>query len=90
MAIAAATRIHPDLRLGVSTRGTLTMLRVARAYAATADRDYVTPYDVKAISNPVFTHRMALTAEADLRGTRADLVLADIIDSIPVPRTREG
>jgi MoxR-like ATPase len=90
VAIAAATRTHPDLRLGVSTRGTLTMLRVARAYAASADRDYVTPDDVKAISNPVFTHRMALTAEADLRGTRADLVLADIIDAIPVPRTREG
>ena len=90
VAIAAATRTHPDLRLGISTRGTLTMLRVARAYAATADRDYVTPDDVKTISNQVFTHRMALTPEAELRGARADLVLADIIDDIPVPRTREG
>jgi len=90
VAIAAATRTHPDLRLGISTRGTLTMLRVARAYAATGDRDYVTPDDVKTISNAVFTHRMALTPEAELRGARADLVLADIIDDIPVPRTREG
>ena len=90
VSIAAATRVHPDLRLGVSTRGTLTMLRVARAYAATADRDYVTPEDVQAIANPVFTHRMALTAEAELRGVRAETILADIIDEIPVPRTREG
>jgi MoxR-like ATPase len=90
VSIAAATRAHPDLRLGVSTRGTLTMLRVARAYAATADRDYVTPDDVQAIANPVFTHRMALTAEAELRGVRAETVLADIIDEIPVPRTREA
>jgi len=86
--IANATRSHPDLRLGVSTRGTLTMLRVARAFAATDDRDYVTPDDVKAVAAPVFAHRMALTAEAELRGARLENVLADIIDEIPVPRTR--
>ncbi len=90
ISIASATRVHPDLRLGVSTRGTLTMLRVARAYAATADRDYVTPDDIKAVAAPVFTHRMALTAEAELRGGRTETVLADIIDEIPVPRTREN
>jgi MoxR-like ATPase len=90
VAIASATRVHPDLRLGVSTRGTLTMLRVARAYAATADRAYVTPDDIKAVAGPVFTHRMALTAEAELRGSRLEGVLADIIDDIGVPRTREG
>ncbi len=88
--IANATRTHPDLRLGVSTRGTLTMLRVARAFAATDDRDYVTPDDVKAIAAPVATHRMALTAEAELRGARVENVLADIIDDIPVPRSRES
>jgi MoxR-like ATPase len=87
--IANATRTHPDLRLGVSTRGTLTMLRVARAYAATDERDYVTPDDVKAVAAAVFTHRMALTPEAELRGVRIETVLADAIDEIPVPRTRE-
>ncbi len=88
--IANATRIHPDLRLGVSTRGTLTMLRVARAFAATDGRDHVTPDDVKSVAAPVFAHRMALTAEAELRGARLETVLADIIDDVPVPRTREG
>jgi MoxR-like ATPase len=87
--IANASRSHPDLRLGVSTRGTLTMMRVARAYAATDERDYVTPDDVKAVAAPVFTHRMALTAEAELRGARVENVLADIVDEVPVPRTRE-
>lgn len=90
VAIAGATRIHPDLRLGVSTRGTLTMLRVARAYAATEDRDFVTPDDIKTVAAPVFTHRMAVTAEAELRGVRPESVLADIVDEIPVPRTRGG
>ena len=88
--IANVTRTHPDLRLGVSTRGTLTMLRVARAFAATDERDYVTPDDVKAVAAPVFTHRMALTAEAELRGVRIENALADIIDEVPVPRSREG
>ena len=90
VAIANRTRSHPDLRLGVSTRGTLTVLRVARAFAATDDRNYVTPDDIKAVAAPVFTHRMALTAEAELRGVRVAGVLADIIDDVPVPRTREG
>ena len=88
--IAGATRIHPDLRLGVSTRGTLTVLRVARAYAATDERDYVTPDDVKAVVGPVCSHRMALTPEAELRGVHIESVLADLVDEIPVPRTREG
>ncbi len=88
--IANATRTHPDLRLGVSTRGTLTLLRVARAYAATDERDHVSPDDIKAVAAPVLLHRMALTAEAELRGVRVANVLADILDEVPVPRTREG
>ncbi len=66
------------------------MLRVARAFAATDERDYVTPDDVKAVAAPVFAHRMALTAEAELRGVRIENALADIIDEVPVPRSREG
>ena len=86
VAIANATRQHPDLRLGVSTRGTLTLLRVARAFAATDERDFVTPDDVKMLIEPVFGHRVALSAEAELRGTRTASLLADIVDSVPGPR----
>jgi MoxR-like ATPase len=87
--LANATRTHPDLRLGVSTRGTIALMRVARAHAATDERSYVTPDDVKAVVGPVFAHRMALTPEAELRGLRLETVLADIVDDVPVPRTRE-
>ena len=90
VSIANATRQHPDLRLGVSTRGTITLLRVARAYAATEQRDYVTPDDVKNVASSVLSHRLALSAEAELRGARPDTVLADIIDQVPVPRRRDG
>jgi MoxR-like ATPase len=85
--IATAARHHPELRLGVSTRGTLALLRVARAYAATDDRDYVTPDDIKVLVAPVFGHRVALSAEAELRGVTAESVMADITDSVPVPRS---
>ena len=88
--IANATRVHPDLRLGVSTRGTLALLRVARAYAATDERDFVTPDDVKALVGPVFGHRIQLTAEAELRGQNADSLLADVTDSVAVPRISGG
>jgi MoxR-like ATPase len=85
--IAVATRRHSDLRLGVSTRGTLSLLRVARAYAATDDRDFVTPDDVKSLVAPVFGHRVALSPEAELRGLTVEPLMADIAESVPVPRT---
>ena len=87
--IANATRLHPELRLGVSTRGTITLMRVARALAATDERDYVTPDDVKTLVGPVFAHRAAITGEAQLRGTTVESVLAEVVDRIPVPRTSE-
>ena len=86
--IAGATRTRPELRLGISTRGTLTLLRIARAFAATEERDFVTPDDIKSITAAVFAHRMSLTAEAELQGLRVEGVLADILDEVPVPRTR--
>jgi MoxR-like ATPase len=90
VAIATATRQHPDLRLGVSTRGTLALLRVSRAFAATDNRSYVTPEDIKAVAAPVLGHRMALRAEAELRGVRIDALLADLIAGIPVPRSAKS
>ncbi|HEY3486060.1 MAG TPA: ATPase, partial [Ilumatobacteraceae bacterium] len=49
----------------------------------------VTPDDVRAVIAPVFTHRMALTPEAELRGVRIEQMLADIVDEVPVPRNRD-
>jgi MoxR-like ATPase len=88
--LANATRVHPDLRLGVSTRGTLSLMRVAKAYAASEQRGFVTPDDVKTLTEPVFGHRISLSSEAELRGVRSEQVLAEIVDDIAVPRHREG
>jgi MoxR-like ATPase len=88
--IAEATRDHPDLRLGVSTRGTIALLRVARAWAATAERGFVTPDDVQDVGPSVCAHRIALTPEAELRGASTRSIMASSLDEVPVPRTREG
>lgn len=88
--LANATRSHPDLRLGVSTRGTLSLMRVAKAYAASEQRAYVTPDDIKALVEPVFGHRISLSSEAEMRGVRSEQVLAEIVDDVAVPRRREG
>lgn len=88
--IAESTRTHPDLRLGVSTRGTIALLRSARAWAATAERDYVTPDDVQDIAPAVCSHRIALTPEAELRGSETNMIMATLLDEVPVPRSREG
>jgi MoxR-like ATPase len=88
--VANATRVHPDLRLGVSTRGTLSMMRIAKAYAATEQRTYVTPDDIRELVPSVFSHRIAVSPEAELRGVRAAQVLAEVVDDIPVPRQREA
>jgi MoxR-like ATPase len=88
--IAAATRAHPDLRLGVSTRGTIALLRTARAWAATAERDFVTPDDVQDVAVAVCGHRIALTPESELRGADTDHIVATLLDEVAVPRAREG
>jgi MoxR-like ATPase len=88
--IAAATRAHPDLRLGVSTRGSIALLRSARAWAATAERDFVTPDDVQDVALAVCGHRIALTPEAELRGAQSEIIMTQLLDEVAVPRSREG
>jgi MoxR-like ATPase len=88
--IVMKSREHPDLRLGISTRGTLTLLSVARALAIGDGRPYVTPDDVKELLVPVLAHRIAVSNTAELDGITADEVLLSIIESVDVPRLRAG
>ncbi len=88
--IVERSRTSRDLRLGVSTRGTLTLLAVARAYALGDGRNYVTPDDIKDLIHPVLAHRIAITPEAELDGITETMVLDQIVDSVEVPRSRTG
>jgi MoxR-like ATPase len=90
VAVAKATRGRPELRLGVSPRGSLALLRAAQASAAADGRNYVVPDDVKTVAPAVLTHRLLLTAEAEIRGDHPDAVLADVLAGVPVPTAANG
>ena len=86
--VAGATRRHPGLSLGLSPRGVLAVLRVARARAASASRDYVTPDDIKALAPAMLPHRLLPKPDSRVRGLRSSDIVTEIIDSVPVPRQR--
>ncbi|MFG1993785.1 AAA family ATPase [Actinoplanes sp. NPDC048988] len=83
--LAAATRNHPQVRVGVSPRGVIALTRAACAYALIHGRGYVLPEDLKTLLGPVFAHRVLLSADAQLRGVTAAEVLDDAVRSVPVP-----
>jgi MoxR-like ATPase len=83
--LASKTREHPALRLGVSTRGSLALLRCAQAYALCAGRHYVVPDDVRAVVRPVLTHRLVLTPQADVRGMTAEKVIDEVLGTVAPP-----
>ena len=83
--LVAATRASPELRLGASPRATLQLLRAARAAAALDDRDYVLPDDVRMLTQPVLTHRLLITAEAQISRRSVSDILSDIVARVAVP-----
>ncbi|MBO0748636.1 MAG: AAA family ATPase, partial [Acidimicrobiaceae bacterium] len=83
--VAAETRRHPALDLGMSPRAALGLLRAARALAASRGREFVIPDDIKALFVPVLAHRLVLSPEAGRGEQRAEEVVADIVRSVPVP-----
>jgi MoxR-like ATPase len=83
--VADATRHHPLLALGMSPRATLSLLRVARARAASLGRGYVIPDDVKALAEPALAHRLAVTPEAQLQGIEPAAALSEAMATVAVP-----
>jgi MoxR-like ATPase len=85
MALVAATRESPLLRLGVSPRGSLALLRAARARALADGRDFLVPDDLKALAVPALAHRVMLRA-APGGEVDGDAIIGAIADATPVPR----
>jgi MoxR-like ATPase len=76
----------PELRLGVSPRGSLALLRAARAFAASLGRHFVTPEDVKHMAAVVLAHRVILQPDAELQGRTGTELITRALQSVPVPR----
>jgi len=83
--LAAATRTHPRVRVGVSPRGVISLARAASAWALVDGRGYVLPEDVKALVEPVYAHRLVLSPDAQVRGVTPGEVIAEVVRSVPVP-----
>jgi MoxR-like ATPase len=83
--VVRATRDHGAVELGVSPRGTLALYRTAQALAALRGRAFVVPDDVKYLAPAVLTHRLIISPQTRLRGRRPEEVVAEIVNSVPVP-----
>lgn len=83
--IAAGTRRHNALQLGVSTRGAIALIKAAQASALLAGRDFIMPEDVQRMAVHVLTHRVMLSPEARMKAVTADRVIASLLETIQVP-----
>jgi MoxR-like ATPase len=83
--LANQTRSHPDVYLGASPRGSLTLFRATQARAAMQGRDYVLPDDVKVMALPALAHRVILGPAARLRDLSAEGVVQEVLKKTPVP-----
>ncbi len=84
--IVVRTRSHPDLYLGASPRASLSILKMSKAIASFAGRNYVTPDDIRLVTFPVLNHRIILTPEREMEGFTPKEVIDSIVQSVEVPR----
>lgn len=84
--LARGSRQLPRARLGASPRAGVALLAAARARAALRGGEWLTPEDVKAVAPPVLRHRLVLRPEAELAGASAEELVAELLESVPVPR----
>jgi MoxR-like ATPase len=83
--LVAATRDSSEVEVGASPRGSLALLRMARARAALEGRDFVVPDDVKAVTVPALSHRLVLRPELWVRQIDADAVVRRVLDAVSAP-----
>lgn len=79
------TRVHPEVYLGASPRGSLALYRTSQARSAMMGRDYVLPDDIKALAIPTLAHRVILGPGARLRDISPIQIVEEILDTVPVP-----
>lgn len=84
--LADATRNNQYLKLGLSPRGSIALLKMTKAISLLKGRDYVTADDVTYAFKDIVSHRIILNSKARLAGMTADTVLSGIIESVQVPK----
>jgi len=85
MRLVEATRDYDNVQLGVSPRGALNLMKVAKGFAAINNRDYVIPDDIKAAALPVLPHRLIMTSSSRIKKNADVEVIQDLLERTPVP-----
>ncbi len=85
LSLIARTRRHPQLELGVSTRGALSFHRAIQARALLAGRTWAGPADVQALAGPALAHRVVLSPQARFSGTTSTAVIAALVAEVEAP-----
>ena len=88
--LVTATRKDKNISLGASPRGSVMLVRLAKAYAYLQGRDYVLPEDISEMYIPVINHRITLSQEAKRSFLSAEQVLESILKSTDMPRRSKG
>ena len=86
--LSEESRRNVNVRLGISVRGCLALVRCARTWALSQGRNHVVPDDIKALAQPVLGHRVLLTAEAEFAGTTVERVVDQIFAEVAPPAER--
>lgn len=84
--LAEASRNHPYIKLGLSPRGTIALLKMTKATALLKGRDYVIPDDVIYAFSDVVSHRIILSSKARINSAEEEQILKEIISSVQIPR----
>jgi MoxR-like ATPase len=88
--LTAATRQSPSVQTGAGPRGSLALIRCARARALLQGRVFVLPDDIKALAVPVLAHRLTLSAESDLEGIGEERIIEALVAKTEAPRGISG
>ena len=88
VALAAASRNHPQVVVGASPRAELDLVQLARARALLNGRDYVVPEDVKALAVSALGHRITLRPEMRVRSMDGTDIVDQLLKRLPVPRAQ--
>ena len=78
------TRIHPDVYLGASPRGSIALYRAGQALAGLLGRDYVIPDDIKALAEPALAHRIIIKTGSSIHDIQAGQVVRELLDSTSI------
>jgi MoxR-like ATPase len=84
--VVSWTRTAPGVSLGASPRGSIGLLRAARARALIQGRDFATPGDVQALAEVVLAHRVIIDVDGESRGVTGESVVAEAVATVPAPQ----